>query len=54
MIKLSVNCSRVSVRRLSHVLQKLQGCASHPPSRSFGVASSETATVPGRRRERIG
>jgi hypothetical protein len=29
MITLSVNCSRVSVRRVSHVLQKLQGCASH-------------------------
>ena len=29
MIALSVNCSRVSVRRVSHVLQKVQGCASH-------------------------
>ena len=28
MITLSVNCSRVSVRRVSHVLQKLQQCAS--------------------------
>jgi hypothetical protein len=29
MITLSVNCSRVSVRRVSHVLQKLQECLSH-------------------------
>ena len=29
MITLSVNCSRVSVRCVSHVLQKLQGYASH-------------------------
>jgi len=29
MITLSVNCSRVSVRRVSHVLQKLQKCPSH-------------------------
>jgi hypothetical protein len=29
MITLSVNCSLVSVRRVSHVLQKFQGFAPH-------------------------
>jgi len=29
MITLSVNCSRVSVRRVSHALRKLQVCALH-------------------------
>jgi hypothetical protein len=29
MITLLRNCSRVSVRRVSHVLQERQGCASH-------------------------
>ena len=29
MITLSVNCSCVSVRRVSHVLQNIHGCASH-------------------------
>ena len=29
MITLSVNCSRVSARRVSHVLQKFQGRRSH-------------------------
>ena len=29
MITLSVNCSRVSMRRVSHVLHNLRGCASH-------------------------
>lgn len=29
MITLSANCSRVSVRRVSHALQKFQGCASY-------------------------
>ena len=29
MITLWVNCSRVSMRRVSRALQKFQGCASH-------------------------
>jgi hypothetical protein len=41
MITLSVNCSRVSVRRGSHALQTRQGCASH----------SEVATVSAREKE---
>ena len=49
---LSAFCSRVSVRRVSRVLQTRQGCASRPPSRSFGVASSEAATVSSRGKER--
>ena len=36
------NCSRVSVRRVSRVLQTRQGCASH----------SEAATVSARPKER--
>jgi len=51
MITLSVNCSRVSVRRVSRVLQTPEGCSSHPPSRSFGVASSEAATAVSMKKE---
>ena len=29
MITVSVNCSRVSVRRVNHVLQNLRACVSH-------------------------
>jgi hypothetical protein len=42
MITLWVNCSRVSVRRVSRAVQKFQGCASH----------SETATAVPIRKER--
>jgi hypothetical protein len=42
MITLSVNCSRVSVRRVSHALRKLQVCASH----------SEAATAVSLKKER--
>ena len=52
MITISVNPSCVSVGRVSHVLQKFQGCASHSPSRSFGAASSEAATEAYLKKER--
>jgi hypothetical protein len=42
MITLWVNCSRVSMRRVSRALQKFQGCASH----------SEAATAVPMRKER--
>lgn len=45
MITLSINCSRVSVRSVNRALQTRECRASHLPSRSFGVASSEAATV---------
>ena len=46
------NCSRVSVRRVSRALQTREGGVSHPPSRSFGAASSEVTTEVSLNKER--
>ena len=43
LIRRNVCCSRVSTTRVGH-FQAREVRASHPPSRSFGVAGSEAAT----------
>lgn len=45
MIALSVSCSRVSVRRVSHVLQELQGCASHSEATTGTIISCSHGPV---------
>ena len=43
MITLWANCSRVSVRSVSHSLQKFQGCASHrEATRAFLMKKERT------------
>jgi hypothetical protein len=43
MITLSVNCSCVFVRRVSHVLQKFQGCASDSEAATAFLMKKESA-----------
>lgn len=43
MITLSANCSRVSVRGVSHALQKFQECASHNEATAAFLMKKECA-----------
>jgi hypothetical protein len=43
MITLSVNCNRVSVRRVSRELQTRQGCASHSEATTAFLTKKERA-----------
>jgi hypothetical protein len=45
MIAVSVNCSRVSVRRVGRVLQELQGCASHSEAATGTIISCSHGPV---------